>query len=98
MAPEGIRLTARQKLLEAEYIELDEKMSELAGIYVKEGALTKKSIDDARHVAIATIAGADAIVSWNFKHMVRIRRYDAINLRQGYGTIRIHTPVEIVEY
>ncbi len=84
-----------------EYIKLDEKMIELAGIYIKEGVLTEKSINDARHIAIATIAGASAVVSWNFKHRVnfmRIRQYDAINLRQGYGTIRIHTPIEIIAY
>jgi hypothetical protein len=92
---------ANERLLKAEYIKLDEEMIELAGIYIKEGALTKKSINDARHIAIATISGASAIVSWNFKHMVnfiRIRQYDAINLLQGYGTIRIHTPIEIIEY
>jgi predicted nucleic acid-binding protein len=100
LAPQEIRLVANERLLKAEYIKLDEEMIELAGIYIKEGALTKKSINDARHIAIATISGASAIVSWNFKHMVnfiRIRQYDAINLLQGYGTIRIHTPIEIIE-
>lgn len=101
LAPQEIRLMANERLLKAEFIKLDEEMAELAEIYIKEGALTEKSINDARHIAIATISGASAIVSWNFKHMVnflKIRQYDAINLRQGYSTIRIHTPIEIIEY
>jgi hypothetical protein len=100
-APEEIRLIANEKLLKAEYIKLNEEMAGLAGIYMKEGALTEKSIDDAQHIAIATISGVSAVISWNLKHManfIRIRQYDAINLRQGYGTIRIHTPAQITEY
>ena len=101
LAPEEIRLMANEKLLKAEYIKLNEEMTKLAGIYVREGALTERSIDDAQHIAIATISGASAVISWNLKHMVnfiRIRQYDSINLREGYGTISIHTPTEITEY
>ena len=100
LAPEEIRLMASEKLLRAEYIKLDEEMIELAGIYVKEGALTEKSIDDVQHIAIATISGASAVVSWNFKHManfMKIQQYNSINLRQGYRMINIHTPIEIIE-
>jgi len=31
--------------------------------------LGEASIGDALHVAVATVAGADLILSWNFKHM-----------------------------
>ncbi len=99
-APQQIRSVANEILIRSEYIKLNEEMDKLAEMYIKEGALTEKSINDARHIAISTISGVSAIVSWNFKHMVnfiRIRQYDAINLRQGYGTIRIHTPTEIIE-
>ena len=52
LAPEEIRLIANKKLLKAEYIKLNEEMIELAAIYIKEGALTEKSINDAEHIAI----------------------------------------------
>lgn len=55
--------------------------------------------DDAMHVAIATIAKADLIVSWNFKHIVhvdKIRRFNAVNLMHGYQTIDIRSPKEVV--
>ena len=70
LAPKHIRLEAIKTLLKAEYIEIiTEEMIDLAGMYIKVGALTEKSINDALHIAIATIAGATAIISWNFKHM-----------------------------
>ena len=99
-APQNIRLVASERLLKAEYIQMNEEMIELAGMYIKEGALTENSINDAQHIAIATISGASAVISWNFKHMVnfiRIRQYNAINLQQGYSIISIHTPIEIIE-
>jgi hypothetical protein len=37
LAPQDIRLVANERLLKAEYIKLDEEMTELAGIYIKEG-------------------------------------------------------------
>jgi hypothetical protein len=101
LAPRHIKLKADEFLLKAEYIgPITKEMLYLAGIYVKVGALTEKSINDARHIATATIAGATAIVTWNFKHManfVKIRQYNAINLQEGYNMINIHSPMEITE-
>ena len=37
----------------------------------------------------------DATASWNFRHMVnlhRIRQYDAVNRRMGYGPLEIADP------
>ena len=53
---------------------------------------------DARHVAAATVAGADVILSWNFKHIVnyeRIRKFNGVNALKGYSTIEIHSPLEM---
>ena len=41
------------------------------------------------------------LTSWNFKHIVnlnKIRLYNGINLQNGYRTIEIRTPREIVNY
>jgi predicted nucleic acid-binding protein len=54
---------------------------------------------DALHVAVATVSGCRAIVSWNFKHIVNFRRiplYNRINEIEGYGPIAIHSPQEVV--
>ena len=46
---------------------------------------------DAQHIAMATVARLDVLVSWDFKHIVnlhRIRLYNSVNLRSGYTTLR----------
>lgn len=55
--------------------------------------------DDALHVAHATLARADVIVSWNFKHLVnpsRVRAFNGVNIVQGHGPVIIMTPSDIV--
>ena len=55
--------------------------------------------NDAYHVALATVARADLIVSWNFKHIVhfdKIRGFNAVNLREGYLPMEIRSPREVV--
>ena len=45
----------------------------------------------------ATVARADMIVSWIFKHIVHFQKsrgYNAVNLREGYALLAIHTPTE----
>ena len=34
---------------------------------------------DALHIAFATVAGVDILVSWNFKYIVNFRRIRAYN-------------------
>ena len=51
-------------------------------------------------VAIAVVAEADVIASWNFKHIVnrrRIQLYNAVNVIRGYGRVDIFSPRELVE-
>ena len=50
-------------------------------------------------MAHATIARADVIVSWNFKHLVnpgQIRAFNGINLANGYGMVVILSPETVV--
>ena len=80
-------------------IELSDEVVVLRDAYLTAGILGKASIADAEHIAFATIADADFIVSWNFKHIVhydKIRAYQAINLLHGYKKILIYSPKEVV--
>jgi hypothetical protein len=59
----------------------------------------KKFLDDATHIAYATFYKTDLLVSWNFKHIVnidRIRKYNSVNMMQGYSCIEIRTPREVI--
>ena len=49
-----------------ENIPIDDEIAELAYGYIMAKVLGEASIGDALHVAAATVAGADLILSWNF--------------------------------
>jgi predicted nucleic acid-binding protein len=101
---EFARDEVRDKILQVRetqiiHIETTDEAIRLAQTYITEGALTKKSYNDALHIALASIYNADVLASWNFKHIVnlqRIRLYNSINLRLGYKLLEIRTPREIL--
>lgn len=73
--------------------------AELAELYVKSGAVPEHSLDDARHIALATIQRVDVLVSWNFKHIVnlnRIHAYNSVNIKEGYSVLEIRSPKEVI--
>lgn len=73
----------------------------LADKYIEAKVVGKTSRADCQHIAMATLCHADILVSWNFKHIVnldRIRGYNGINMQNGYRTIEIRTPKEIISY
>lgn len=81
-----------------ERVEANEDVEILANAYVDAGVLTENSWTDAIHVATATVARANLVLSWNFKHMVnyqRIQKFNSVNLANGYGLIDIRSPLEI---
>ena len=81
-----------------EDIRINDDMQELAEAYISAGILGRSSEFDALHVAAATVADADLILSWNFRHIVnydRIRKFNAVNLLNGYRTLDIRSPSEL---
>jgi len=68
--------------------------------YLRAGVLGSASADDALHVAVATVTGADMVVSWNFKHIVhfdKIAGFEGVNTLNGYRSPRIYSPKEVIE-
>ncbi len=100
---EGAPEPVQKKLAEIlgfnhELIRVEDEALELASRYQDHGILTPRYYDDGLHIALATIVSADLVVSWNFRHIVRfdkIRRFNAVNLENGYKTLEIHTPREV---
>lgn len=83
-----------------EVLQLDAEARELAEAYVSEGVLAPGMRADAQHIAMATVARVDVLVSWNFKHIVNLRRiqgYNSVNLRRGYPLLEIRTPQEVLQ-
>ena len=80
-------------------VELTEEAVNLADTYLAENVVGRTSRSDCFHIAMATINEVDILVSWNFKHIVnvkRIRGYNAVNMKLGYKTIDIRSPKEII--
>ena len=81
-----------------EEIEVTGEVENLANRYIEAGALTETSLQDAEHIAAATVAGVSVLSSWNFRHMVnfwRIQRYSEVNLQWGYVPLDIRSPREL---
>ena len=82
-----------------ERIDLNEGIEKLSAAYLTAGIVTQKSETDAGHVACATFSKADAIVSWNFKHIVQLekmRLYNQVNAEKRHAFINIVTPREVL--
>ena len=98
-APQAVQNILKERSLSGrlETAPLTAAARRLADAYIKKGVLTEKSLNDARHIAIATVARVDALLSWNQRHMTdprRVLRYNAINRRLGYPAVSIHKPTE----
>jgi predicted nucleic acid-binding protein len=99
-APEKIRMLMASLPDEStEMVASTTEDTELRNAYMAACVVGPAAENDAHHVAIATIAKADVIVSWNFKHLVhldKIRLFNAVNLREGFAMVEIRTPREMV--
>ncbi len=100
-APERVRDLFAELEPRVELVEVTAEARRLRQAYLRAGIVAVESMADALHVAPATVSGCRAIVSWNFRHIVHLDKiplYNGVNLVEGYGTIGIHTPREVVRY
>jgi predicted nucleic acid-binding protein len=96
MSRQLIDLIARLKVTN---LEITKECLELARKYVQERIVPKKYEDDAMHIAAASVYDMDAIVSWNFKHIVKLktkRETRGVNILMGYKDIEIISPLEVI--
>jgi len=101
-APDSVRsVVGRVPESQVEIIKFTAESYDLAAAYVAEGAIGSRMRADALHIALASVARVDVLVSWNFKHIVNLKRihaYNAVNLKNGYPLLEIRTPREIPGY
>ncbi len=101
-APERVKELLHKYSVESfERVELTEEAIVLADSYITNGVVGKTSLEDCRHIAMATINKVDVLASWNFKHIVnleRIKGYNSVNLRLGYTMIEIRSPKDLIRY
>jgi len=101
-APKNVReLPYKFSADKFERVELTDEAVILADTYILEKVVGKTSLEDCRHIAIATINKVDVLASWNFKHIVnldRIKGYNSVNYRLGYPMIEIRSPKDLIHY
>jgi predicted nucleic acid-binding protein len=86
--------------LKATFIPVTEEADTLAHLYIHYEIIPEKYYDDALHIALATLSNCDALLSWNFKHIVKLktmRGVNAINKLEGYSEIQLLTPQSWLE-
>ena len=91
-----------EKLNELDYVLLEnsDEVTFLTNEYLAQGVLSSSSIDDCSHIAYAVVSRCDAIVSWNFKHLVNfktINKVRIVNAINKYPEISIVSPLMINE-
>lgn len=66
-----------------------------------EKVVGQTSLEDCRHIALATINKVEVLANWNFKHIVnlnRIKGYNSVNLKLRYTMIEIRSSKDLINY
>lgn len=74
------------------------EVEELADEYMNKGIVLDKFRNDAVHIAVAVINNIDFLISWNFRHLVKVKTRKIVNLINellGYPHIEIIAPPEL---
>ena len=81
-------------------LEASDESRRLAEIYINRGVIPTNKVEDALHVAIATVAEMDALITWNYKHLANLKKTEyfySINLEQKYWKkLEIVTSMEVI--
>jgi hypothetical protein len=79
----------------------EEEADRLAAEYISAGIIPARYETDGQHIAIASVKGLQIIVSLNFRHIVKRKTINAVNLINminGYSCIEIFPPAGVIEY
>jgi predicted nucleic acid-binding protein len=99
LTPNADRRTSMERLVESMIVlQYDSGVSDLAIAYVNRHVFAEKDMDDAIHVALAVTNDIRYLASWNFKHLVKLRTRQEVNLvnsQMGHGWIEILAPPEL---
>jgi predicted nucleic acid-binding protein len=77
-----------------------ESVAALADAYIAVRTIGAGQFNDALHIALATVARCDALLSWDVQHIVtdwRIERYSSVNGKRKYSRLTIQTPVRFMQ-
>ena len=99
-APETVQTRLQPSLDNVRILDESEASIHVANELIKRSVLAENFRDDARHLGVAIAHDFNAVISWNFRHMVnplRRRQIQSACLLLGYRAIDIISPLEVVE-
>jgi predicted nucleic acid-binding protein len=82
-------------------LEISEESDHLSSVYIREGIIPVKYGLDCAHIASASVYNLDCVLSFNFQHINKLKTKEMtalVNLREGYKSIIICTPMEVLDY
>ena len=97
--PEPRRSKLQKLVSDIKVLEVTPEAKKLAQEYVDARVIPKSKLDDALHIAIASIAEVDLPASWNLEHIVKAKtkiKVAEINSKKGYRTPVIVRPEEVI--
>ena len=100
LEPKRTQMLEKLELTEFTFLDESDEVLSLATEYIKNGVLKEKCIDDCMHIAYAVVYSCDAIVSWNFSHLVNfktIRQVKVVNAIRHYEEMSIISPTMLLE-
>ena len=98
--PKKSQMLKKLDLTKFEILAETDEVKHLAIEYINHGVLKEKSIADCRHIAHAVVHNCDAIVSWNFEHLVNfktINKVKVVNAIYHYKEMSILPPTMFLE-
>lgn len=100
-APTQVREVHAELISIGEVVPISREALEILAAYEVRSILGARYRADMLHVALATAALVDVLVSWNFRHIVRLDKmhlFNAVNLELGYKPLEIYSPREVTTY
>ena len=79
-------------------LSVTDEAKELAKLYIEQDIFPSKYFDDALHVAVCTVSDIGLLLSWNFRHLVKVKTrkmVSAINIINDYSAVEIIAPPEL---
>ena len=95
---EELREKMMAKISGFEFLGIPEEVKNLADEYVRRAIFPEHYKTDAIHVAVAVVNDIDFLISWNFKHLVKVKTRRMVNLVNevlGYPAIEIIAPPKL---
>lgn len=100
-APESVRALHQELAAIGDVVSVTAEVLSVVAAYEAHEILGPRYRNDLLHIGLATVAGVDVVVSWNFRHIVRldkIQLFNGVNAELGYRALAIYSPREVTTY